>query len=73
MFPTTRYAVNDKAAFITAFVLPATGALVSFSRCSRCRGSNILYAKIYWDPLSLIGRMVVSRQPRGRILLCCSS
>ncbi|KAK9262173.1 hypothetical protein V1519DRAFT_473529 [Lipomyces tetrasporus] len=27
MFPTTRYAVNDKAAFITAFVLPATDLL----------------------------------------------
>ncbi|KAK9238557.1 permease for cytosine/purines, uracil, thiamine, allantoin-domain-containing protein [Lipomyces kononenkoae] len=59
----TRFAVNDKAAFITAFVLPATGCLITFFGIVSAAGSNILYGQILWDPLQLIDHWTT---PGGR-------
>ncbi|KAK9370461.1 permease for cytosine/purines, uracil, thiamine, allantoin-domain-containing protein [Lipomyces kononenkoae] len=59
----TRYAANDNAAFITVFVLPATGALVTFFGVVVAAGSDILYGQILWDPLLLIDNWT---SPGGR-------
>ncbi|KAJ8103588.1 permease for cytosine/purines, uracil, thiamine, allantoin-domain-containing protein [Lipomyces tetrasporus] len=50
----TRYAANDRSAYITALVLPATGCLITFFGVVSAAGSNILYGQILWDPLLLI-------------------
>ncbi|KAK9329542.1 permease for cytosine/purines, uracil, thiamine, allantoin-domain-containing protein [Lipomyces starkeyi] len=65
----TRYAANDKAAFITAFVLPATGALVTFFGVVVAAGSDILYGTIFWDPLLLIDQWT-SRGGRAAAFFC---
>ncbi|KAK9322302.1 permease for cytosine/purines, uracil, thiamine, allantoin-domain-containing protein [Lipomyces orientalis] len=65
----TRYAVNDRAAYITAFVLPATGALVTFFGVVVAAGSDILYGKILWDPLLLIDHWT-SRGGRAAAFFC---
>ncbi|KAK9246677.1 permease for cytosine/purines, uracil, thiamine, allantoin-domain-containing protein [Lipomyces tetrasporus] len=65
----TRYAVDDRAAYITAFVLPATGALVTFFGVVVAAGSDILYGKIFWDPLLLIDEWT-SRGGRAAAFFC---
>ncbi|KAK9355625.1 permease for cytosine/purines, uracil, thiamine, allantoin-domain-containing protein [Lipomyces doorenjongii] len=59
----TRYAVDNKSAFITAFVLPATGCLITFFGVVTAAGSNILYGQVLWDPLLLIDNWT---SPGGR-------
>ncbi|KAK9460074.1 permease for cytosine/purines, uracil, thiamine, allantoin-domain-containing protein [Lipomyces oligophaga] len=50
----TRYAKSNKSAYITLFVLPATGCLVTFFGVVTAAGSKILYGSILWDPLLFI-------------------
>ncbi|KAK9482824.1 permease for cytosine/purines, uracil, thiamine, allantoin-domain-containing protein [Lipomyces starkeyi] len=59
----TRYAANDRSAFITALVLPATGCLITFFGVVAAAGSNILYGQVLWDPLLLIDNWT---SPGGR-------
>lgn len=56
----TRYAKSDKSAYITLFVLPATGCLITFFGVVVASGSQILYNEILWDPLLFIDRWTSS-------------
>ncbi|KAK9460075.1 permease for cytosine/purines, uracil, thiamine, allantoin-domain-containing protein [Lipomyces oligophaga] len=50
----TRYAKSNKSAYITLFVLPATGCLISFFGVVTASGSKILWGSVLWDPLEFI-------------------
>ncbi|KAK9479838.1 permease for cytosine/purines, uracil, thiamine, allantoin-domain-containing protein [Lipomyces japonicus] len=65
----TRYAKSNGSAFISAFVLPATGCLITFFGVVAAAGSKILYGKILWDPLLLIDNWT-SRGGRAAAFFC---
>ncbi|KAK7206097.1 cytosine-purine permease [Myxozyma melibiosi] len=65
----TRYAKSNGSAYITLFVLPATGCLVSFFGVVVAQGSRILYNEILWDPLLFIDRWT-SKGGRAAAFFC---
>lgn len=65
----TRYAKSNDAAYITLFVLPATGCLVTFFGVVVAQGSRILYNTLLWDPLQFID-MWTSRGGRAAAFFC---
>ncbi|KAK9453288.1 permease for cytosine/purines, uracil, thiamine, allantoin-domain-containing protein [Dipodascopsis uninucleata] len=65
----TRYAKSNRSAYITAFVLPATGCLITFFGVVSAAGTNILYGEILWDPLLLIDNWT-SRGGRAAAFFC---
>ncbi|KAK9446408.1 permease for cytosine/purines, uracil, thiamine, allantoin-domain-containing protein [Limtongia smithiae] len=65
----TRYAKENRSAFVTLFVLPATGCLITFFGVVMASGSKILFGSILWDPLLFIDNWT-SRGGRAAAFFC---